>query len=351
MNGIHRLVGLGALLAVVAAGAAACDGDDTTGTGGGGAAGPGGTGGAGGGTTTSMTGTGGGGTGGSGGGAGGAGGGAMLECDALPAGPLDAPAVLTGLNGSEDFAFDGHGQIAARQGGDVVLVDAAMQTTVLAQAPGSYGLRYRPDGYLVMAIPNQNSVVEVSPDGVVAPWVADLDTPNGLYPDAQGNVWVTEFGGDRVVRINPDKTVDIIAEGQQVNNPNGIVYDAARGLLFYTNYNDGEIMSVNMAPGGDITPVLVTTIDGRLDGLVLDACGNLYAVDNGDDELYRVRLDAAGAAMGEAELLASFPESVANAQFGSGNGWDPKTLYVGGAAGSIYAVPAGVPGAPVPTAP
>ena len=36
------------------------------------------------------------------------------------------------------------------------------------------------------------------------------------------------------------------------------------------------------------------------------------------------------------ELLASFPQNVANAQFGSGAGFDPNKLYVAGAPGSVY---------------
>ena len=55
--------------------------------------------------------------------------------------------------------------------------------------------------------------------------------------------------------------------------------------------------------------------------------------------------------MGAPELLATFPENVANAQFGSGDGFDPETLYVAGVPGSVYSIAAGVPGAPVPTPP
>jgi sugar lactone lactonase YvrE len=235
----------------------------------------------------------------------------------------------------------------------VVLVDAMQQATSLANVNGTvYGLRYRPDGFLVIARPNQGVVAQISPAGMVSQVVAGLATPNGLYPDFDGNVWVTEFGGDTVSRINPDMSVDTIASGApEVDNPNGIVYDATRTMLFYTNYGAGQIMSVNLTPGGNPTPTLVTTIQGALDGLVLDACGNLYAVDNADNELYRVRLDAAGVAQGAAELLSSFPTSVANAQFGSGQGFDPMTLYVTGNPGNIYAVAAGVAGAPVPTPP
>jgi hypothetical protein len=48
------------------------------------------------------------------------------------------------------------------------------------------------------------------------------------------------------------------------------------------------------------------------------------------------------------ELLADFPKNVANAQFGAGAGFDASTLYAAGTPGSVYAVPLGVPGAPVP---
>ena len=348
MNEMRRLAGIGLVLAVTAA-AAGCGDDESQGTGGATTTTPG----TGGGGTTTSPGAGGGGAG--GGGNTGGGGGAPSDCDALPAGPIDPVVVLTVLDGSEDLAFDGKGRIAAKQGNNVVLVDAAQQVTNLAAlADTAYGLRYRPDGNLVVARPQPlNTVVEISPAGVVTTIAMNLGGPNGLYPDFDGNVWMTEFNADRVSRINPDNSVDTIVSGNpEVNSPNGIVFDPTRMLLFYTNYGPGEIMKVNMAPGGDITPVLVTAIDGTsLDGLVLDACGNLYVVDQANSELYRVKLDALGAATGGAELLASFQENVANAQFGSGPGFDPKTLYVAGVPGVVYAVAAGVAGAPVPTPP
>jgi sugar lactone lactonase YvrE len=350
MNGFRRLVGLG--LVLIAAGAAGCGDDESQGSGGGGTTSPGA---GGGGTTTGTTtssGTAGGG--GAGAGGGGGGGGGSAECDALPAGPIDPVLVTDVFNGSEDLAFDGKGHIVAKQGNNIVMVDAAQQVTNLATlAQTAYGLRYRPDGFLVVARPGQNTVVEISPAGVVAPYAINLSGPNGVYPDLDGNVWVTEFGGDRVSRINPDKTVDPIVSGApEVASPNGIVYDAARMALFYTNYSAGQIMRVDLAPGGNPAPVLVTSItDASLDGLVMDACGNIYVVDQGNSDLYRVRLDAGGAALGDAELLASFPTNVANAQFGSGQGFDPKTIYAAGVPGSVYAVAAGVAGAPVPIAP
>ena len=330
----------------------ACGGDETSttsastgssATGTGGSGGDGGSGGQGGGA---------GGAGGGMGGAGGAGGGSA-ECDNIPAGPFDPKLVLDVFDGSEDLAFDGKGKIAAKMKQSIVLADAAGTTTPLAMnVPQAYGLRYRPDGALVVALPNDGKVVQVSPEGMVTDLATNLIGPNGLYPDFDGNVWVTEIGVNRVSRINPNGSVDVIVTGQDAAQANGVVLDAARKILFFTNYGQGRIRRVNMSPGGDPTPKEVIVIpDSKLDGLVMDACGHLYVVDQGDSELFRVKLDAAGAAVGQEELLATFPQNVANAQFGSGAGFDPKTLYLAGNPGEVYSVPVGVPGAPVPTPP
>lgn len=344
------------LVAGALASLAACGDDETQTTASGTTTGTGaGAGGTGGGTTT---GTGGGtttGTGGSGGvgGAGGSGGsgGTAPNCENLPVGPIAAVELLNVFDGSEDLAFDGKGHIVAKNGNTIILSDAAGQTTDFADLNGqAFGLRYRPDGFLVVARPTQGVVVEISPQGMVNNnYVTGLNNPNGLYPDFDGNVWMTEFAGGNVSRINPGGSVDVIVAG--ADQPNGVVFDATRTMLFYTEYSAGRILRRDMSPGGDPTPVEVTQINGALDGLVLDACGNIYAVDNGNSDLYRVKLDTAGAAIGNAELLASFPQNVANAQFGSGAGFDPMTLYAAGGPGTVYGVPVGVAGAPVPTPP
>jgi hypothetical protein len=85
--------------------------------------------------------------------------------------------------------------------------------------------------------------------------------------------------------------------------------------------------------------------------MVMDACGNLYVVDQGGSRLYRIELDASGAAVSDAQLLATFPQNVANAQFGSGDGFDETALYASGVPGVVYKVVVGVPGAKVPSAP
>jgi sugar lactone lactonase YvrE len=339
MERVHRRLVVALLL--LGGALAACDGGSSGET----TAGAGGSGGA---TTTTSS---GGGTADGGGGAGGEGG--SSECATLPAGPFE-PALLTNVfDGSEDFAFDGKGQIAAKRGPNIILVDSSGQTQNFASVPGTvFGLRYRSDGFLIAARPEMGIIAQIAPAGDVSTLASDLLGPNGVYPDENGNVWVTEFTGDRVIRINQDASIDELVSGApDARQPNGILLDSRRNKLFYTNYAVGEIRSLDPAAGTPASAVVAQIEDTALDGLAMDACGNLYAVDNRGNGLYRVRLDAGGAAVGQPELLASFQTSVANALFGSGPGFDAKALYVAGASGSIYSVPVGVAGAEVPVPP
>ncbi|HTN89636.1 MAG TPA: SMP-30/gluconolactonase/LRE family protein [Sorangium sp.] len=286
-------------------------------------------------------------------GSGGAGAGPTGECAQLAPGPL-APTLVTDVfDGSADFAFDGRGHLVAKQGPNLIRYDATGQTSNFASLPGTVlGLRYRPDGTLVAARPDQGAVAQISTTGIVDDYVEALQAPNGLSADTDGNVWATERAGNRVIRLAPDATVEVIASGEpEVSQPSGVVFDPARKVVFYTNSAAGEIRRIDLAIAGAL-PALVSTVPSAvLDGLVLDTCGHLYTIDSKDRGLYRVQLDAGGAALGEPELLATFPTSVANAQFGSGPGFNAKTLYVGGAAGAIHAVALGIVGAPVPAPP
>ncbi len=291
-------------------------------------------------------------SGGTGQGGSGGGGGAPLDCNSLPAAPIEPELVTEVFDDSEDIAFDGKGHIVGKQGAAIVQVDAADTVTDLANLPDQvYGLRYHVDGNLIAALPQQGRLVRISSTGEVTEWVSGLGGPNGVYPDFDGNVWVTEFQGGKVTRVGMDGQKNPVASGASANAPNGIALDANKHILFYTEYQEGKIQRVDTDVADAMPVEVVTILDAALDGLVLDACGNLYAVDQGNSRLYRLKLDAEGILMGAPELLATLPQNVANAQFGSGDGFDPNKLYLAGVPGAVFSIDAGVPGAPVPTPP
>src|SRR5262249_48396917 len=146
------------------------------------------------------------------------------------------------FSGSEDFAFDGKGHIVGKRGNAVVLVDGQGSTS-LAQLPGQvYGLRYAPNGNLIAALPGPGKLVTVTPSGEVSELAAGLGQPNGVYVDFDGNIWVTEFSGNKVERFAPDGTKTVIVSGTaNAQAANGIALDASKHLLFYTEYSKGRI--------------------------------------------------------------------------------------------------------------
>jgi sugar lactone lactonase YvrE len=277
--------------------------------------------------------------------------GGASRCANVPSGPFQPQSIGQPFQGSEDFTFDGKGHMVGKRGNALVRINAnASGTENIASLPGQvYGLRYHPNGNLIAAIPGQGKLVKVTPNGQVTDFITGLGQPNGVYVDFDGNTYVTEFSGAKVAKVAGDGTKTVLVSGTATaQGANGVVIDASKGLLFYTEYQKGKIHRLKV-DGTDPTPTLVATIPGSaLDGMVLDACGNVYAVDQGSSKLYRVRTDAAGAAAAAPELIASFPTNVANAQWGSGEGFDASKLYVTGNPGTVYTLDLGVGGAPVP---
>lgn len=276
---------------------------------------------------------------------------AGIDCTAIAPGPLAVETVFEPgavFDGSEDIAFDGQGNVAGKNGGEVWLVDATgVVVDSWADAGPGYGLRFRGNGDLLAA---KFSLQEIRIVNNGDSLLTNAGGVNGLWPDFDDNVWFTN--GSSVRRVNPDGSVDPIVTGGDAASSNGVLLDPTRGLLFYSNYGLGLVRSVVINDDGTAGAIaMVAAIPGAaVDGLNMDACGNLYAMDQGSAALYRIALDEAGAAIDEPELLVEeFPENVANAVWGSGPGWDPLSLYAAGFPGGVYRVEVGIPGLPYPT--
>lgn len=284
--------------------------------------------------------TGGGGPGGNG--VGGEGGAGPKACVPKPTEPIVA---LEGYSNSEDLAFDGQGNVVLRSGSSFVRVTSTgVETNLFNHAAQTLGTRFAPNGDLMIAAPNTGLEVW---NGVDAPtlFLGGLGGPNGVYVDFDGNVFVTEFGAGKVTRISAEGQETQLAE--IAGAPNGIVKDDERAQIFFTDYFGGTLHRMEL--DGANRTLVASLPDASPDGIVLDECGNLYAVDQGGSRLFFVPLDEVGNGAGDPVLIASFPTNVANVQFGSGDGWNPTSLYVIGTPGTLYEVPVGVGGRPVPT--
>lgn len=141
------------------------------------------------------------------------------------------------------------------------------------------------------------------------------------------------------------------AAGRARTGANGIVYDPDRGVAFFTNDFAGRLAKVEIAEDG--SPGAITTLatvqSAAFDGLALDACGNLYAVDQGNSRIYRLELDGSANPVSDAtDILDGNIQNIANVQFGRGDGFESTSLYAAGVPGVVYRLDVGVPGAPIP---
>src|SRR5881409_1990427 len=109
----------------------------------------------------------------------------------------------------------------------------------------------RKGGYLLFSDPNSNTIYKYSPDGngtltvfreksgYEGADIAEYGQPgsNGLTFDQQGRLTINQHGNRRVVRLESDGTLAVLAdkfEGKRLNSPNDLVY-RSDGTLYFTD--------------------------------------------------------------------------------------------------------------------
>lgn len=298
------------------------------------------------------------------------------ECDSLFRGPYDVISlgnrfVSENEGGAEDLAPDGHGGFVGRSGGGLVRLDVTGATLGMVDDPGfvvselvesptfasrTLGLRFASTGDLLLAQLDDGELRSMAPDGSVETLVDQVGFPNGIYVDPDDVVYFTDFTANSVRRFplaDPGAGIEIA----QVNQANGVYYDPLRRLAFAVSYANGDLFRIPLAEDG--TPgaaVLVTTLGGAIDGLNMDVCGNLYAVDNnngGPNRLLRVFMDDLGEMSEVEEIAGGLDGALANPLWGNGAAYgDFQTaLFLTGVPGDIYYVDVQITGAPAATPP
>jgi gluconolactonase len=111
------------------------------------------------------------------------------------------------------------------------------------------GPLWMPDGYLLFSDPNANRIYRWAPEGAVSVYrtksgyagidIGEYGQPgsNGLALDREGRVTVAEHGRRRIVRLERNGQVTILADGYQgkrLNSPNDLVYKSD-GALYFTD--------------------------------------------------------------------------------------------------------------------
>jgi gluconolactonase len=109
----------------------------------------------------------------------------------------------------------------------------------------------RKGGFLLFSDPNNNTIYKYSPEGsgqlavfreksgYEGADITEYGQPgsNGLTFDPQGRLTIDQHGNHRVVRVEPDGQLTVLAdkfEGKRLNSPNDLVY-RSDGTLYFTD--------------------------------------------------------------------------------------------------------------------
>jgi sugar lactone lactonase YvrE len=239
------------------------------------------------------------------------------------------------IQSSEDFTFDLDGYLwGVSTQGPLIRTPLDGELEVMRPDISSWGrgVRFLPDGDLVIAEPDRGALLRLDRDTLSGEVLRDgINSPNGIAIGEDGWVHMTQGGGD-VLRVDPE-TGEADRLVQSDISTDGITF-APDYRRLYWNSEGGQVMTLVLDEFGALAeePALLTRIDtglAILDGMTSDECGNLYVVKmNG--HLIRVLPDGTQEPLMDLNQHAGGAASfISAANFGSGvGGWERDHLYV-----------------------
>ena len=264
-----------------------------------------------------------------------------VDCSGLLPLPLQT-IQHTWVPSHEDFTFDDQGYLYGVESGLLKRTPFGGPSELIMPGIGNVrGTRFLADGALMMARMDDNAVIRLDPNGGLTV-VATLDNPNGIAIGVDGMAYVASFG--RVVRVDPYQSTMTVIADMPNHSFDGLTFSPDYSRL-YVNEEIGNLWVIDDPMGSPSAAVAGPTLPigfmSILDGMTMDACGNLYAVEMGG-VVWRVSPTGEVAKAMEITDAGAFVPAL---NFGSGvGGWDANTLYVNDFLGRIYEAEVGVPG-------
>lgn len=245
---------------------------------------------------------------------------------------------------TEDCSFT-EGPIANRQGevfftdqpnNRILKVDLDESVSVFLENAGrSNGMYFIEDNVLLACADEQNELWAIAPDGSHQVLFGEyagkkLNGPNDLWVHPNGWIYFTDpyyqrpwwehksmpQDGQHVYRVNRSGT-GMIRLPAKFKQPNGIVGDAARGLLYIADIGDSKTFRFEINKDGALGDAELFCNEGS-DGMTLDELGNLYLTNANGVVVYSPTGERLG-------VISTGKNWTANVCFG---GHDFKKLFI-----------------------
>jgi len=205
----------------------------------------------------------------------------------------EVPAVVVGLSSPSDVVVDGAGN---------VLISDSMHDRVRSVDPG--GTIHTIVGTGVAGFSGDTGPATA----------AQIDFPTGLQFDAAGNLYVTDWGNNRIRKVDPAGIITTVAgNGDQsfnsdglaatataLNRPTDVAFDAA-GNMYIADTDNQRVRKVDAATGivttiagtgvvgdsPDFIPAITAALDFPTD-VAIDPSGNVLIADSRGNRIRRV---------------------------------------------------------------
>jgi hypothetical protein len=158
------------------------------------------------------------------------------------------------------------------------------QTTVGSGLNGPDGVAVDGSGDVFIADYGNNRVVEVKPDGTQTTVGSGLNGPDGVAVDGSGDVFIADSFNNRVVEVKPDGIQTTVASG--LNLPSGVAVDGS-GDVFIADTGNNRVVEVK----ADGTQTTVASGLNDPGGMAVDGSGDLFIADSLNKRVVEVKAD------------------------------------------------------------
>lgn len=254
---------------------------------------------------------------------------------------------IPGIAPIEDITFDDAGYLYWNSPEGILRTTAGGETSLFVPGLEFFGgMRWAPGGDLYVANNSEGTLDRVTPSGEREVVLSGLDL-NGVEVDREGRVYLSDFGGSRILRYDPaTEAVTVLTD--RIESPNGLSLSPDFHVLYFNSWKGSPTQTVYRLPllpdgsAGLLENWSNNLGDGAHDGMAVDECGYVYVANSGGaGQIVRIAPDNP---LDRVVVVERPGETLHNLAWGRGRGWSEQTVYIVSLEAGLFSADLGVRG-------